>query len=258
MPVGEFEERKRSISVGEVESIKKHIGSVKERKESVRQTYGLSDKIMNMGRLMAESVVWQDRRKMHTFKSLHYKKLFLQEAATRKGIPEEDLYNLSFAELIELIAGKDFTEELEKRRGATGVVCMKGSVRVLAPEQVRAYWDLYAEEKAHGDEQDVKGVVASKGHGSVRGKIRILLDPSDAFEEGEILVAALTSPEYVLPMKKASAIVTDGGGITSHAAIVSRELGKLCVVGTKIATVKSSKRAIWSRSIRITGIVKKI
>ena len=52
----------------------------------------------------------------------------------------------------------------------------------------------------------------------------------------EILVAPMTSPEYILAMRKASAIVTDTGGMTCHAAIVSRELGIPCIVGTKIAT----------------------
>ncbi len=46
----------------------------------------------------------------------------------------------------------------------------------------------------------------------------------------------MTSPEYVFAMKKASAIITDTGGLTSHAAIVSRELKKVCVVGCRIAT----------------------
>ena len=53
---------------------------------------------------------------------------------------------------------------------------------------------------------------------------------------GEILVANFTTPEYVPAMKKAAAIVTDDGGITSHAAIVARELKKPCVIGTKIST----------------------
>jgi pyruvate,water dikinase len=84
----------------------------------------------------------------------------------------------------------------------------------------------------------VTGTVASKGKGSVRGRIRVLLDPSlaDTFAQGEILVAPMTSPEYIFAMKKAAAIITDAGGLTSHAAIVSRELGVPCLVGTRAAT----------------------
>ena len=56
------------------------------------------------------------------------------------------------------------------------------------------------------------------------------------FKPGEILVALMTTPEVVPVMKKAAAIVTDEGGLTCHAAIVSRELQTPCVVGTKYAT----------------------
>ena len=51
-----------------------------------------------------------------------------------------------------------------------------------------------------------------------------------------ILVASMTTPELLPAIKKAAAIVTDEGGITSHAAIVSTEMHKPCIVGTKIAT----------------------
>ena len=64
----------------------------------------------------------------------------------------------------------------------------------------------------------------------------VFLEDLDSFHDGEILVTSMTSPEYVFAMKKARAIITDTGGLTSHAAVTSRELGKPCIVGTKIAT----------------------
>ena len=56
------------------------------------------------------------------------------------------------------------------------------------------------------------------------------------FVSGRILVALMTSPDYIVAIKKAKAIITDDGGITSHAAIVARELKKPCIVGTKFAS----------------------
>jgi len=56
------------------------------------------------------------------------------------------------------------------------------------------------------------------------------------FKEGNILVAAMTRPDFLPIMKKAGAIVTDEGGLTCHAAIVARELKIPCIVGTKDAT----------------------
>ena len=58
----------------------------------------------------------------------------------------------------------------------------------------------------------------------------------EKMDKGDVLVSPMTSPDFVLAMKKASAVITDAGGITCHAAIVSRELKIPCIVGTKIAT----------------------
>ncbi len=82
----------------------------------------------------------------------------------------------------------------------------------------------------------LKGISASPGIGS--GVVKILKSPKeiDKIKTGDVLVAPMTSPDYVPAMKKASAIVTNEGGMTSHAAIVSREMGIPCVVGTKTGT----------------------
>ena len=82
----------------------------------------------------------------------------------------------------------------------------------------------------------INGQTASQGY--AKGIARVVLNQSqfDRFNEGEILVTGMTRPEFVPLMKKAAAIVTNEGGITCHAAIVSRELGKPCIIGTKNAT----------------------
>ena len=84
----------------------------------------------------------------------------------------------------------------------------------------------------------VRGISAGRrGYGI--GKATVVLNPDDAnrdMKKGDILVTGMTDPDFVPFMKMASAIVTDKGGITSHAAIVSRELNIPCVVGTEIAT----------------------
>ena len=79
----------------------------------------------------------------------------------------------------------------------------------------------------------VKGLPASPGKAA--GKAHVIINPEDIdeFKEGEILVTAMTAPDWVPAMKKAKAIVTDAGGMTCHASIVSRELGIPCIVGTR-------------------------
>ena len=87
----------------------------------------------------------------------------------------------------------------------------------------------------------VKGLPASPG--LVAGKVHVITNPKDIeeFKKGEILVTQMTSPDWVPAMKKAVAIVTDAGGMTCHASIVSRELGIPCVVGTKSRSVEATK-----------------
>ena len=82
----------------------------------------------------------------------------------------------------------------------------------------------------------LKGIAASSG--KAIGKVKIVHSALDSprFHEGEVLVTRLTNPTMIMMMAKASAIITDVGGLTSHPAIVSREMGTPCVVNAKTAT----------------------
>jgi pyruvate,water dikinase len=81
-----------------------------------------------------------------------------------------------------------------------------------------------------------RGLAAAPGIAS--GKVRVLETPADGDRllEGEILVAQMTNPDWLPTIRRAAALVTDTGGMTCHAAIVARELGVPCVVGTRTGT----------------------
>ncbi len=104
--------------------------------------------------------------------------------------------------------------------------------------QARPITTLHRRAEAAPGEQRVlvSGLAASSGRAS--GAVRVLTSPDegDRLKDGEVLVAPMTSPDWVPAMRRAAALVTDGGGMTCHAAIVSRELGVPCVVGTRDAT----------------------
>ena len=104
---------------------------------------------------------------------------------------------------------------------------------------------------------EVKGQVAMKG--KVRGKVRVIILKKNIpdVEPGEILVTTMTTPDYLPAMYKARAFVTDEGGITCHAAIVAREIGKPCVISTKIAT-RIFKTGDLVEVDADSGIIKKI
>ncbi|MBP1912050.1 phosphoenolpyruvate synthase [Thermococcus stetteri] len=121
-----------------------------------------------------------------------------------------------------------------------------------------------AEEVEGTEEAEVilKGLGASPGIGA--GRVVVIFDASeiDKVKEGDVLVTTMTDPDMVPAMKRASAIVTDEGGRTSHAAIVSRELGIPAVVGTKEATKKLKTgdyvTVDGTRGVVYKGIVKSL
>ncbi|MFH0713074.1 MAG: phosphoenolpyruvate synthase [Candidatus Micrarchaeota archaeon] len=86
------------------------------------------------------------------------------------------------------------------------------------------------------EEAIVQGLSASPGVAS--GPVRLILDLKELYKvkKGDVLVTTMTTPDFVPAMKRACAIVTDEGGTTAHAAIVSRELGVPCIVGSGSAT----------------------
>lgn len=107
--------------------------------------------------------------------------------------------------------------------------------------QARPITTLDAVAARSGSELSVGAPIATglgASPGRVAGRVRVLSRAEDgaSLQPGEILVAAMTSPDWVPTLRRAGALVTDGGGMTCHAAIVSRELHIPCVVGTKSAT----------------------
>jgi len=100
----------------------------------------------------------------------------------------------------------------------------------------------------------LEGLPASPGIAS--GKIKIIQEMTDLakIKTGDILVTKMTNPDMVVEMQKCSAIVTDEGGMTAHAAIVSREMGIPAVVGTEVATTKLKEGEI----ITVDGYTGKI
>jgi len=114
----------------------------------------------------------------------------------------------------------------------------KGKIYILQTRPITTIKERKEEEAVKAEEGEilVKGLGASPGIGVGKVKIVLSQDEIAKVEEGDVLVTTMTTPDMVPAMKKAAAIVTDEGGLTCHAAIVSRELGVPAVVGTEKAT----------------------
>lgn len=181
---------------------------------------------------------WQDDRKKATYFSIHLGSQILSEMAQRRGLnPELSKYLLSGTDVQKWFVGNGVTtKELELRQQKCVVVWEEHLQQVFTGDIVETIHETMLPTKAHNEIQDIRGLVASTGKAIGTARIIMSAEEIGKVNQGDILIAVMTRPDYVPAMKKAGAIVTDEGGITSHAAIVARELRIPCIIGTKIAT----------------------
>jgi phosphohistidine swiveling domain-containing protein len=236
-----IEELKRMLEEGilaenELPKLDKQIPHTKEMKEKLMEDLKVPNDIRILIRIAEVFTYIQDERKKYVLISNHYQKLFLDEIGKRLGLTSGEMAYTHFRELEDfLINGKVDREKLSSRKRHCLCIHTLDGYQVLDGRKVDDIFDKHFTIKSEGI-SEVRGMSASKGR--AKGIVKIVKKTHDLVnvEKGDILVADMTRPEMVVAMEKAAAIVTDEGGITSHAAIVSRELGIPCIVGTKIAT----------------------
>ncbi len=134
-----------------------------------------------------------------------------------------------------LLKNKDHSDLIKKRMDYHVIVVKNGRLVTVFDEEARRL-EKEIESKITKDIKEIRGQTACPGY--AKAKARVIKHPSEIQNEAHdfILVTSMTTPEFVVAMQKALAIVTDEGGITCHAAIVSREMNKPCIIGTNIAT----------------------
>ncbi|MCX6696639.1 MAG: phosphoenolpyruvate synthase [Methanoregula sp.] len=115
-----------------------------------------------------------------------------------------------------------------------------GTIYILQSRPITTIGNKKEASGMSGQKQDAQIILKGQGAapGIASGKVVVIRDVKDtgSVKEGDILVTRMTNPDMVPAMRKVAAIVTDEGGLTCHAAIVSRELGTPAIVGTKTAT----------------------
>ena len=137
-----------------------------------------------------------------------------------------------------LLGKKEVSQEELKQRWSHSIVRIKKNSKMsyIYKEKVKIFLDKNVYKEKFGKQNEIKGQIAQPG--KVKGRVKLVFGPqhNKKLSEGNILVSVATSPQLLPAMKRASAFITDIGGITCHAAIVAREMKKPCIIGTKIAT----------------------
>ncbi len=208
---------------------------IQKQKKELAQKVGFKDKENKIVSLIDFLTNWQDERKKNYLKMVYITCRAILEISKRFGIEERLLQYLLPIELnVNLL--KDGTLLKTANERINGVVFIKkfGSVKAISGKEFNEFYE--AMHKQTENIETISGMAASLGTATGPVKICTTLESIKEVNEGDVLVASMTRPEYVIAMKKAVAIVTDEGGVTCHAAIISRELGLPCIVGTKNAT----------------------
>jgi len=221
----------------EIKKIQGTPGQNKLKKQKLFRKLKPGRYLANLLRISEDFTYWQDERKKRTFLYTHYASLLIKELGRRFGYDLEQMKYLTRAEIGELARGRRFSAAELAGRAKLMFVYQKGAdYEIKFGLAAQKIIDDIFKNRDHSGIDDFRGLTASTG--KARGPVKLVMSAKEVgkVQAGDILVAVMTRPDYIVGLKKAAAIVTDEGGITCHAAIISRELGIPCIIGTKIAT----------------------
>ncbi|MBI2129526.1 hypothetical protein HYU07_04770 [Candidatus Woesearchaeota archaeon] len=241
LDVSYFREEIGKISVKNAKNKTKEINNyakrVKENKRKIIAKYRISSDMAEIAHKLSYCVWWQDMRKKYIFIANHIITAFMQEIGKRKDIDFKELCYYTLAEIIGLLQKNIRADAKQRFGGFIEYYHERGNISYMEGEEANEFIEPYIKVEVEEDIKEIKGMVVSSGK-KVVGEVKIIKDLRnlEKMRKGNILVAAMTSPDYIIAMRKAAAIITDEGNMTCHAAIVSRELKIPCIVGTKIAT----------------------
>ncbi len=216
-----------------------HQKKIRDRKRRLRRELDIPREIMKMADFISFLMAWQDQRKKHVFRSLAYLSAVTEAIAEKNGISHEEILQCTVPEILIYLHTGVFPEISSRKKA----YCMNFKEKTLEIEYLlgkKAETLIRLQMDKPRQQEMLKGTVVSipGSERYVKGRA-VVLDSSEyagRIEKDSILVAAMTSPDYIFAMKQAKGIITDVGGMTSHAAVVSREIGKPCIVGTGNAT----------------------
>jgi len=181
---------------------------------------------------------WREDRKKFNLMGIYALDEILQIIEKRTGISKKYLQYLFYEEVENVLGGLISRSVLEGRYNKPLMIVTEGDkYKIIEGDEAESLHEEL-EDKLVGEKNQISipGQTASQGYAKGIARIILTEDDFNKFNNGEILVTGMTRPEFVPLMKKSAAIVTNEGGITCHAAIVSRELGKPCIIGTQVAT----------------------
>jgi phosphoenolpyruvate synthase/pyruvate phosphate dikinase len=213
---------------------------IETRQKELAQKLKIDEKHLGVLKFARDLVFTKGTRKDAIFCALSVLENLYREVGRRHYLSLRQVRYFNPEELSQLLRGGKMSAELLNERYNFSIYysSKKPLTEVfLTGDKAKKFVDkLNIIKEEIGDVKILAGDCASPGRARGEAKIINVIADMAKMKQGDILISIATTPDLVPAIKKASAIVTDVGGITCHAAIISRELGIPCVVGTKIAT----------------------
>jgi phosphohistidine swiveling domain-containing protein len=213
------------------------IERLKKDKIFIFKKIGRSKEIINVVKLIEKFTYWQDCRKEGVLRMNHYVfTKFIPEIARRTDLTIKEAGLLLAEEVEPALLGRFNKNLLKKRTGKLYFIYNQNNDHLILTGKDIKKIDLNNLIGLKKQINELKGTVASPG--IARGTVKVISNPSEfhKMKKGDILVVNNTTPDFVPILRLAKALVAEQGGVTIHAAIISRELKIPCVIGTKIAT----------------------
>ncbi|MDD2807057.1 MAG: PEP-utilizing enzyme [Patescibacteria group bacterium] len=215
---------------------------------------GIFKKIIDQARLHSYT---RNRRVEALFLADYGASFMYHEIAKRSKFNPNWIMEVSIPEMYEALHGQKLPNKVEMQRRLKNyaMIVRNANTRLITdPVEIKKMEKKYIVKNDQVNQ--IQGRVACLG-GVIRGRAKICLDKSDIgkVKRGDVLVAQFTTPDFVPAMERAVAIVADQGGLSSHAAIVSRELGVPCVMATENGTRVIKDNDLIEVNAR-TGVIK--
>lgn len=224
----------------EIDLIKNYSKNTSRELREVYKKINLNKKEKIIFEIIRNTGYYKWAREYEFQKAFYNIKFILDEIGRRYNLTSLEMKYLLADELSLLIKDPKKYKKLAKDRIKNSLIISdnkKSSVSLLGEEAEKYFEKMdFSDHGLSKQETELKGMPARGGR--AKGIVRIIDAKSDLakMKKGDILISQATTPDLLSAMKKAAAIATNEGGITCHAAIVSRELGIPCVVGLKIVT----------------------
>lgn len=235
----EIKKRKASSKVfrrEKIAKIKAYPAEIRGQREKLLHKYNIPTDLVNPYlELLDHFALIHDQRKEIQMRviTVHYR--LRRAIAKRYDLAESDLCWLKASEMPRVIKKGRLPNLFDRKIGYV-FYANRGVISECEGKKAHKMIDKIFSQTFDGINQ-INGVSASPGKAS--GRAFVSSDPRKVIaniQKGDILICAMTTPDFVPALRRAAAIVTDEGGVTSHAAINSRELGIPCVTGTNFAT----------------------